>query len=149
MRRLRVSITVCILSNRTVMILSILSSAALVVSEPENQLHCMATNIYHEAGNQSEKGKIAVANVVMNRIKSQKYPDSPCDVIYQRSKRGCQFSWVCSRKKVKDYSLYEKCLKIAKIVYFGNTEDVTNGAIYFSRSKSNRGLRIGDHVFRK
>ena len=44
---------------------------------------CLALNVYHEAKNQSLIGQIAVAQVVMNRVKDERYPDNVCDVVYQ------------------------------------------------------------------
>jgi spore germination cell wall hydrolase CwlJ-like protein len=63
------------------------------------ELKCLADNIYYEAGNQSTQGKLAVAAVTINRVKSPKFPKSVCAVVYQRTKRVCQFSWVCEGKK--------------------------------------------------
>ena len=51
----------------------------------ENERRCMAEAIYHESKSESRQGKIAVGNVVMNRVKSQRYPDTICGVVYQRS----------------------------------------------------------------
>ena len=41
-----------------------------------NQMHCLATNIYHEARGESFAGKVAVANVTHNRVDSKRYPDT-------------------------------------------------------------------------
>ena len=71
---------------------------------------CLAKNIYFEARNQSTAGQIAVSHVVMNRVKSKKYPNTICEVVHQgktsrwwRETKGktvmirnrCQFSWYC------------------------------------------------------
>ena len=45
--------------------------------------HCLAQNIYFEAGNQPLAGKIAVANVTLNRVEHDKFPNNVCDVVYQ------------------------------------------------------------------
>ena len=69
-------------------------------------LACMALNIYHEARNESTIGQVAVAQVVMNRVGDDGFPDTPCEVIYDgkhyTAKSGrrinrdrCQFSWYC------------------------------------------------------
>lgn len=66
---------------------------------PKDDLKCMSENIYYEAGNQSYVGKIAVGQVVLNRVKTPGYPDTVCKVIYEGlvSERTtvCQFSWLC------------------------------------------------------
>lgn len=58
---------------------------------------CLTEAIYYEARNQPVSGQMAVADVVLNRVKSKWYPNSVCEVVYQGSTRqtGCQFSFTC------------------------------------------------------
>lgn len=58
---------------------------------------CLARAIYFEARSESEIGRLAVAQVILNRVKSPFYPDTICDVVYQNSakRNGCQFSFAC------------------------------------------------------
>ena len=67
----------------------------------ERQLGCLAKNIYHEAGGEPFEGKVAVAQVTMNRTNSGKFPGDICKTIYQKNifyeKVVCQFSWTCDR----------------------------------------------------
>ena len=71
-----------------------------------NEQHCLAQNIYFEAGNQSLDGMAAVADVTLNRVKSSRYPDTICEVVKQGLKHSngamkrnmCQFSWYCDGK---------------------------------------------------
>lgn len=88
----------------------------------QEELYCMALNIYREAANQSQAGMIAVARVVMNRVNDRRFPGTVCDVIYEGPvreswrtkndpninkedrefypvKHRCQFSWYCDGKK--------------------------------------------------
>lgn len=124
-------------------------------SNDSRQIECLAQNIYREAGGESIKGKFAVASVVMNRAKSGKFPTTPCSVIHQRSSKGCQFSWVCSKSgKHFNQALLNECRTIAKTVYFQKPADVTNGALYFHAksvkpkwSKKKRSIVIGGHIF--
>lgn len=119
---------------------------------PDNeQIKCLAKNIYFEAGGESHAGKIAVASVVINRTKSKKFPGTPCAVIHQRG----QFSWVPRKPSIKSKSLYENCLTIARDVYYNKVRDNTAGALFFhatharpgwSNTKS-RTTKIGGHVF--
>ena len=85
--------------------------AALVMPIPgasydENgERFCLAQNIYFESANQSFAGRLAVANVVMNRVADEQFPNSVCEVVYQAEwtenwkgnmlpvKNRCQFSW--------------------------------------------------------
>lgn len=65
----------------------------VVLTEKEKQ--CLAKNIYHEAGIESELGKIAVAQVTLNRVKSHKWGDDVCSVVYEKN----QFTWTANPKK--------------------------------------------------
>ena len=56
-------------------------------SDANNDIYCMAQNIYFEAGNQPLAGKVAVAHVVLNRTKHMNYPADICGVIYQAKMR--------------------------------------------------------------
>ena len=70
------------------------------------ELECMSKNIYFEAAMESTAGKLAVAQVTMNRVRSHHYPNTVCKVITQgrHYKNGfpvkdrCQFSWYCDGK---------------------------------------------------
>lgn len=61
----------------------------------EKEVNCLATAIYYEARGESALGKKAVATVVMNRVYSEEFPSTPCNVVYQKRGSTCQFSWVC------------------------------------------------------
>ena len=61
-------------------------------------LRCLAEAIYYEARSESEEGQRAVAQVVLNRVRSPAYPGSVCGVVYQGPQRaygGCQFTFTC------------------------------------------------------
>lgn len=65
---------------------------ALWISASEvkgDQLLCMQQNVFFEARNQSEAGQEAVAWVTLNRVRSPKYPNTICEVVWQNK----QFSW--------------------------------------------------------
>jgi len=116
----------------------------------QNEIMCLADNIYHEAGNQSLTGKIAVTNVVMNRMKQpERFASTACGVIYQRH----QFSWVPHRRKSRNSELFRECVEIATRVYYGTYRDVTNGALFYHANYVNPRwryrpvARIGAHIF--
>jgi spore germination cell wall hydrolase CwlJ-like protein len=126
------------------------------IAKKDNAIICMARNIYHEARGESTQGKIAVANVTMNRAKSYKYPNDICSVMYQRGHGGCAFSWTCNnRNKYSNINneLFRESIKIAENVISGKEKDVTGGAEFFHASwgKKHRrnGLQIGNQVFYK
>ena len=70
------------------------------------QKHCLALNIYFEAAVESTAGKLAVAQVTLNRVNSERYPETICGVIYEGphtangfpKRNMCQFSWYCDGK---------------------------------------------------
>jgi spore germination cell wall hydrolase CwlJ-like protein len=71
----------------------------VLAQEKIKQLDCLTRNIYWEAASEPFEGKVAVAQVTMNRLESGRFGDSVCGVIYQKNvfyeKVVCQFSWVC------------------------------------------------------
>lgn len=122
------------------------------------QILCMADNIYHEARGEPKDGKYAVGHVVMNRVKDSRFPKTPCSVIKQRSKRICQFSWVCGGKKTdRSSKSYNEALEISEEIYYNKSKDVTNGAKYFHARRIKpswaftfiRTIVIGNHIFYK
>ena len=77
---------------------------------------CMAEVITYEAPDESYEGKLAVATVVQNRVQSKFFPHTICGVVYQRGKKGCQFSWSCRSHRIKDWAVYQEALRISKEV---------------------------------
>ena len=119
-----------------------------------HQIQCLAENAYFEAGNQSQKGKIAVTHVVMNRVKDERFPKSACAVVHQKSRGVCQFSWVCEgKKRIRNMVMFADATRAAEDVYLGNTNDVTRGAKFYHANyvHPNWGMtrvaQIGAHIF--
>lgn len=73
------------------------SSSQLNSPMQELEVSCFATGLYHEARGETRDGQLAVAQVILNRIKSTAYPDTACGVIYQNAhmQNRCQFSFAC------------------------------------------------------
>ena len=130
------------------------------------ELTCLATNIYHESANESDLGKIAVAMVVLNRVNSDDFPDTICDVIHQPSRnsnnpRGCQFSWTCDGKsdRIRDQEKYQSILSLSRDILRSRDTlvDIVDGALYYhavyvkpSWAKYfQRVARIDTHIFYK
>ena len=98
-------------------------------------LVCLTQAIYFEARGEPILGQYAVAEVVMNRMESQDFPDTVCAVTHQDLGSGdhdCQFSYECDGK---DESMHETAARrqaetIAYIVGSG-VIDLTDGALYF------------------
>ncbi|TCR61892.1 cell wall hydrolase [Bosea sp. BK604] len=86
---------------------------------------CLAEAIYFEARSEGEDGRVAVAQVVLNRVRSGTYPGSVCGVVYQNRNRhlACQFSFACTGKslRIKESEPWEEAVRIARDVYEGRT----------------------------
>ena len=120
---------------------------------------CMAQAVYYESANERLSGQIAVAEVVANRVKDRRYPNTVCDVVFQGSTRttGCQFSFTCDGSmRVKPEKIrWEQSLQVASHVMMDLNEKRTNGATHYHATYVNpiwnSGLvktrKIGLHVF--
>jgi spore germination cell wall hydrolase CwlJ-like protein len=91
--------------------------------ERDRQLTCLARNIYFESASEPFEGKVAVAQVVINRAGSGDFPSDICNVVYQKNivyqKTVCQFSWYCnhpSTLKIRSEDLYDESMEVAKKV---------------------------------
>ena len=124
-----------------------------------HEIACLALTIYHEARGESERGKLAVGHVVMNRTHSVLFPTSVCDVVRQGGQQyhRCQFSWWCDGRsdRPNDEAALRESLRLAERIYYGYTRDPTAGALWYhatavnpSWSKSfGPGKRIDRQVF--
>lgn len=127
------------------------------------QVDCLAKNIYHEAANESYEGKLAVAQVTMNRVSDPNYPKDICSVVYQKTKTPsnsttCQFSWTCMAVSMTyDKYKWEESVNIAKRAL---TEPVLHdtiaqsNALYYHAvyvkpgwNKTKVVKQIGNHIF--
>ena len=120
------------------------------------ELKCLADNIYFEAGNQSTTGKLAVAAVTINRVKSPKFPKSVCSVVYQRTRGTCQFSWVCEgKKRIRSQQQYAESKRVAeKVLLSGANHGIFGRNVLFYHAdyvnpgwNLRRVTKIGDHIF--
>lgn len=130
------------------------ASRIRITPHDERQIQCLARNAYFEAGNQTDRGMIAVTNVVMNRVEDGRFPRTPCAVINQRTRNVCQFSWVCEGKKsVRNMEIFRRARAAAESVYLEQAPDVTHGSLFYHANYVNprwnleRVTRIGAHIF--
>lgn len=136
-------------------------SVKQLTEEQVKELTCLATNMYHEAKGEGDIGWLAVGMVTMNRMKSKRYPNKVCKVVYQNNGKVYQFSWAGTKKKLtkpkKD--LYNEIKELALLIYvhYEKLYDVTDNALWFhadyvnpywSKSK-NKTTKIGRHIFYK
>ena len=134
----------------------------------ETALMCMAVNIYHEAGNQSMIGQMAVGQVVLNRVEDSRFPDTVCEVVkeavtYKNSNKPvrwkCQFTWFCDGKKDDpnfESKTWSAALENASILLTKTIVlDITEGATHYhatyvrpawAKTKT-KTTRIDRHIF--
>lgn len=122
--------------------------------------NCLARAIYFEARSESELGQVAVAKVVLNRVKDPEYPNTICGVVYQGSGRrnSCQFSFACDGlpDDVKSAAAWSKAKRLAKKVIAGDAKvaALTTATNYHAdyvnpkwAKSMKRLIKIGRHVF--
>lgn len=122
----------------------------------KKELDCLAENIYYEAGSESFEGKLAVAQVTLNRVSSGQFANSICAVVHQKTGDTYQFSWVGMHKYAKDTYRWEESKIVAKKAM---TEPVAHAllskqnALYYHANYVNPGWKlkrvktIGNHIF--
>lgn len=139
------------------------SQVSATLKERERQIQCLTQNIYWEAANEPFEGKVAVAQVTLNRAESGKFPDDVCKVVYQKNvvyeKVICQFSWYCeTNHKVRPVYKpnYDEAEAVAKKVLLeGFRLDGLKEALYYHADYVNpkwnkqRVAVIGRHIFYK
>ncbi|MSU90101.1 cell wall hydrolase [Rhodobacteraceae bacterium 2CG4] len=120
---------------------------------------CLTEALYFEARGESLKGQLAVAEVILNRVDSRRYPDSVCGVISQGEQRrdACQFSFRCDGKPetFSEKRAYERVGKIARLMLDGRDRALTSGATHYHTTavkpswarRLTRTAQIGRHLF--
>jgi spore germination cell wall hydrolase CwlJ-like protein len=114
----------------------------------EQELHCLAQNIYFESRSDNMAGQFAVADVVLNRVTDERYPTTICDVVKQGKlskwhleqgrqvpvRHKCQFSWYCDGKSddPADTDSWEQAKLIAyQISMHRQFRGITEGATHY------------------
>jgi spore germination cell wall hydrolase CwlJ-like protein len=128
----------------------------------EQRLNCMTQNIYREAGYEPFEGKVAVAQVTLNRVNDPRFPKDICAVVYQKNiimeKVVCQFSWYCmdsiNKTKALNNAAYKESYEVAKKVMLeGFRLDGVKHALYYHADyinpnwKLRKVAKIGNHIF--
>ena len=131
-----------------------------------NDLDCLIEAVYYEARSEGTIPKIAVANVILQRVKDVRYPNTICEVVHQGKHRNgriirnkCQFSYYCDGKKEKekDYTSLLDVVNIADLVLEGILLERTLGATHYHayyvrprwamKKRFKELARVGSHIF--
>jgi spore germination cell wall hydrolase CwlJ-like protein len=128
----------------------------------EDDVNCLARNIYYESRGEPITGQEWVAWVTINRSNHDRYPSSICSVVHQCNRNNvCQFSWVRSNRhaRPREQDAWERSVEIAVNILlqekFGENADPTDGAIMFHSNSVRPRWRhsyevveqIGSHIF--
>lgn len=147
-------------------LLMILEFRAGVVSPPQalytpvtisdtqlnRELNCLAKNIYFESRGEPFHGKVAVAQVTINRVQHDtSFKSTICGVVYEKK----QFSWTADKLSVKDKAAWNEAMIIAKAVVDGSLRLPNFDALYFHTKQVRPSWRktkkviatIGNHIF--
>ncbi|MFD3191331.1 cell wall hydrolase [Sedimentitalea sp. HM32M-2] len=123
------------------------------------QWRCLAEALYFEARGETVKGQFAVAEVILNRVKSERFPDTLCGVINQGTGRKyqCQFTYTCDGHKevISERKAFERVSKVARAAIDGIDVQLTDGATHYHTTAVRpswakvytQTARIGVHVF--
>jgi spore germination cell wall hydrolase CwlJ-like protein len=126
---------------------------------------CLAQAIYHEARGESREGQLAVANVIINRAMSKKYPSTICGVVFQNAEKGrykCQFTFACDGRSDlgRERAAWNRSMQMAEDAFYEFQKGerpgvVPSSALYYHTTAVaprwsrtfNRVAAIGSHIF--
>ncbi len=120
---------------------------------------CLAEALYFEARGETLKGQFAVAEVILNRVDSPRFPDSVCSVINQGTgrKHGCQFTYTCDGRAeaITEPAAWNRVARVAQVMLNGAPRTLTKGATHYHTAAVRpawsriypRTATIGDHHF--
>lgn len=131
----------------------------------ESEKLCLAQAIYHEARGESREGQLAVANVIINRAMSKRYPSTICGVVFQNADRGrykCQFTFACDGRSDlgRERNAWNRSVTLAETAFYefkrGQRPGVVPNSVLFYHTTAvapswSRAFRrvaaIGSHIF--
>jgi spore germination cell wall hydrolase CwlJ-like protein len=133
-----------------------------VATERLRDLGCLAENIYHEARGEPLAGQVAVAEVVLNRVASEAFPDTVCEVVHERRFDALRrryvsaFSWTeLETLRRPRGSAWQRAREIATAVYDRREPPIVPVALYYHAARIDPGwagekqlvATIGNHIF--
>lgn len=151
---------------------SVANAQELYSKEERPQAYCLAQNIYYEARGSNLADQVAVADVVLNRVKDTRYPNTVCEVVYQGRQKPswkdpnkmvmvrhqCQFSWYCDGKKDEPTQgdAWVNAQQLAYLIMFlDQYRGITQGATHYHANYVQPAWAkdfqligsIGEHIF--
>ena len=147
-------------------IAAVLCMNSTAYAEETDELSCLVEAVYHEARSESFIGQLAVANVIIERVNREHFPDTICGVVHSARrwkgkiiKHRCAFSYYCDGKSERineDYEYY-KVIEAATLVLQGLVVDNMEDVVYYHATYVNpswasqkvKAFQIGKHIFYK
>jgi len=109
--------------------------ASLPAADGNAQWRCLSEALYFEARGETAEGLFAVGEVIMNRVDSNAYPNSLCNVINQGTGRkyACQFTYTCDGlpEVINEKDAWRRVGKVARMLIDGAPRDLTQGATHY------------------
>ncbi len=133
--------------------------AARSDEDGRRSLDCLTAAIYYEARSEPLDGQRAVAQVVLNRVRSPAFPNSVCGVVYQGAERttGCQFTFTCDGSLLyrREPDAWERAREVARAALAGSIYPAIGLATYYHTTavlpwwaaSLDRVALIGSHIF--
>lgn len=133
--------------------------ARVTIGKKSDNWYCLAEALYFEARGEPLRGQIAVAEVILNRVDSKRYPDTVCGVVQQGQHRrnACQFSYNCDGRanRIGEKKAFNKLGKLAYVMMNGAERELTGDALFYHNNtvrprwsrKMIKTARIGRHIF--
>jgi len=124
-----------------------------------SEFSCLTEALYFEARGETVKGQFAVAEVIRNRVKSSRFPNTYCGVINQGTgkKYQCQFTYTCDGRPevVSEPAAFARVAKVARATMDDRSPDITGGATFYHTTavrpswaaKFTNTARFGVHLF--
>ena len=132
----------------------------------QKDVECLALNLYWESKGESTIGQVAVGLVVLNRVYSNEFPGTVCEVVYQGIHRNgfplrdrCQFSWYCDSRSdtPRDHHALGYATEIAQFVLLSYKwmPDLSEGSLFYHSTQVNpwwsehkkKTMQIDNHIF--
>lgn len=145
---------------------TVANALGLYTAEERPETWCLAQNIYYEARGSNRADRIAVADVVLNRVNDTRYPNTICEVVQQGlyhasglpKRNQCQFSWWCDGKSdwPADLDAWVDAQQIAyNMMQWSDGRGLTEGATHYHANYVKPAWardfqligRIGVHIF--
>lgn len=138
---------------------TVLASVQMPEEPFSDQYRCLAQAIYFEARSEPVQGQAAVAQVVLNRVASARYPSTICGVVFQNERRRhrCQFSFACDGRSdnPREWDAWQRARRVAMLVLTRDVKDFSADATHYHATyvkpywaaRLQATARVGSHVF--